>query len=257
MELLLALNVKTPMPHFRPICTAIVLFTLVWTTLTALAAEHRPAEPTEAKRPPIRVVVIGPDHPIDRLRKLGFDVRMAHWKTVEPNELEGVDVLYLSTDWAYTAAQLEQLNSKANQFHAFVKRGGGLIVGQPNPYSVTGQVCTPALLPYPVTFHYWYDKRQPSRETVSHEHFITEDVAVDNLPFPADTIRSIDPRYKALARQTSTRRISLAVCEFGQGRVVIHTGPDGYNSPYPTGDEVFKRMVVWAAGREPDRNRQR
>ncbi|MCI0682255.1 MAG: hypothetical protein L0Y71_09135 [Gemmataceae bacterium] len=202
--------------------------------------------------PPIRVLVgdvaASDGAAAKRLRGLKFVVVDAPWDKVDPDRAEDIDVIFLATSWGDQLA-LAALDAKKDAFHRFIRRGGGLVASQPNPAAF--QTCTPALLPYPITFHYMYDQKDTTRLNLAHDHFITEDLAGHEMPFPADPMLKVDPRYRVLAKQKSTGFPSLVAASSGDGRVVVQTANESYASTIPIGDEILRRMIVWAAGREP------
>jgi hypothetical protein len=185
---------------------------------------------------------------VSRLGSLKFHVVVVPWAKLEPHRLKDIDVILLPTQWEEEGDQVRFFDEIADQFHRFVREGGGLLVCQPNP-TRRGQ-CTPKVLPYPITFSNWYDERDTTRINLKPDHFITEDLPDADMPFPADPILKIDPRYTILAKQKSTDWPSLAVCTFGKGRVVVQTANESRASTIPFGDEIFRRMVVWAAARD-------
>jgi hypothetical protein len=182
-----------------------------------------------------------------RLRKLKFDVVLVGLKQLELDQRKDIDVVLLPTGWAQEPDLLKKFEDRCAMFHRFVQRGHGLLVCQPNP--LRPGKCTPELLPYPITFQNHYDDKEPGRVNLAQDHFITEDLPDRDMPFPADPILEIDPRYKVLAKQKSTGWPSLAVCTFGDGRVVVQTANETYGATIPQTDEILRRMVVWAAGR--------
>lgn len=189
--------------------------------------------------------------PVDRIKELGFPVEVADWQTFDPRHLMSGHVILLPTNWAYDPARLEKLDAQKQAYHEFVRRGGGLVVCPPNPRGH----CTPELLPYPIKFRQAYDKEQPERVHVAPKHYITSGLPASDLPFPADPMIEVDRNYKVLAVQKSTRWASLAVCDFGKGRVVVQTANEN-NKPqapeHPLADEILRRMILWAAGRNAD-----
>jgi hypothetical protein len=219
--------------------------------LAFLMAFDSPREQKQAKDRPIRILVADTsarDSAIaTRLRKLKFDVLAVAWDKVDPDHAKDIDLIFLATQWGNQLAY-EQLEPRKDAFHRFVQRGGGLLASQPNPGS--SQTCTPTLLPFPITFHYLYDKKDPIRVNLAHDHFITEDLAEHDLPFPHDTMVKVDARYRVLAKQKSTGSPSLVVCTYGDGRVVVQTNNETYGATIELPDETLRRMIIWAAGRE-------
>lgn len=186
-----------------------------------------------------------------RLRKLSFAVTALPEEQVEPDRLRDVDVIVLPTQWAESPDRLKRFDGRSDQYHGFVLRGGGLLVCQPNP-TQHGK-CTPGLLPYPITFQNHYDKTDTERVNLDPSHFITDDLPGSAMPFPADPMIAVDPRYTVLARQKKTGWASLAVCRFGKGRVAVQTANESPAAEIPLDEEVLRRMVLWAAGRDAPR----
>lgn len=216
------------------------------------------ADAIQAKQPRrIRVLVAdnaAAETPaVKRLRSLPFDVSVVAWTRIEPDKLKDIDVIFLATGWGEQSA-LAALDARKDAFRTFVRRGGGMVASQPNPSNT--QTCSPALLPYPITFHYHYDRTDIARVNLAHDHFITEDLPDKDMPFPHDPIIQLDPRYRILAKQKSNDAPSLMVSPFGDGRVVVQTANESIGANIRLSDEILRRMIVWAAGQEPRRKAQ-
>jgi hypothetical protein len=183
-----------------------------------------------------------------RLRELNFVVTVLPEDQVDPDRLNGIDVIFLPSQWGYTAELLKKFDARTAQYQRFVQRGGGLVIDSPNPTHT--ETCTPQLLPYPITFQNAYDNRDVERVNLDPTHFITAGLPSSEMPFPFDPMITVDHRYTLLARQKKTGWASLAACQLGDGRIVVQTGGVARGSIIPLGDEIVRRMVVWAAGRE-------
>jgi hypothetical protein len=189
-----------------------------------------------------------------RFRLLGYSVAIAPVFDLKQGDLSAHQVVFLPTAWANSAQTYSAFQEKAPLFLDFVKAGGGLIVGQPNPFEQPGKICTPKLLPYPITFYCMYEESDSQRINLTQRHYITEDLPPDALPFPADQMREIDRKnYQVLVMGARSESPSLAVTEWGQGRVVVITANENPASKVPFSDELLRRIVTWAAGREPER----
>lgn len=201
---------------------------------------------------PVRVLIPaigrGEKAVVARLRELNFQVTVVPWRELVPARLRDADVLLLPTQWGDQSAHYDHLEKLQPAVHRFVQAGGGLLVCQPNPEK-TGFV-TPTLLPYPIKFQNSYDGSKPERVNLAPRHFITRGLKESELPFPADPMLELDQRYQILVRQKSTGWASLAVCPFGDGRVVVQTANETRGATIPFSDEVLRRMVLWAAGRD-------
>ncbi|MGE3804738.1 MAG: hypothetical protein AB7K24_08715 [Gemmataceae bacterium] len=230
-------------------CVLLLMPTLAWAV--PILPDVKPE-----RTGPVRVLVpalgMGEEGAIERLKTLGFEVTVVSWQKLEPDKLKDIDVIFLPTHWGEDASEhFKFFEKNKEQFHRFVKRGGGLVASQPNP-SQQGMV-TPGLLPYPITFKNWYDDKQPAREHLAPDHFITKGLAEDDLPFPADPMVKVDEHYTLLARQKSTQMPSLAVCNYGAGRIVVQTAAEGKAASIPIPDEIIRRIVVWSAQRDQSR----
>lgn len=218
------------------------------------------AIPAAADAPrPIRVVVAALASEqtalVERLRQQKFDAVLTPWRKVQPAAMKESEVVLLPTGWAQNLEAYNHFEEKKDAFHKFVERGGGLVICQPNPFP--RRTCTPALLPYSITFQSSYDESKPKRVNLRQEHFITEDLPDTAMPFPADPMLELDPRYTVLASQVSTRWASLAVCRFGDGRVVVQTANENLGATIPLNPEVLRRMIVWAAGKDEQELKRR
>jgi hypothetical protein len=234
----------------RPIVGLLTLLLIVGAGALPLAAwTPLPKERPKTPKDRIRVLVVDVERDqqkiADRLRKLKFEVELQKWDQFDPLKVKDIDVILLPTQWAEAAGTYEHLESKQPEFHKYIERGGGLLVCQPNP----PQKCEPKLLPYPILFENWYNGQE--RENLGQDHFITEDLPDKDMPFAADPMLKVDRRYRVLAKQKGDGHASLAVCNFGDGRVVVQTANENYAASVKLSDEILRRMVVWAAGREP------
>ena len=70
------------------------------------------------------------------------------------------------------------------------------------------------------------------------------------MPFPADRILKIDPRYTILAKQKSNGSPALAVATVGEGRILVHTSNEHPEVIIPLSDRILRRMLLWVSGRE-------
>jgi hypothetical protein len=185
----------------------------------------------------VRTVLLGRDHP----------------------ELEAYRVVVLPPQWT---EMLPKVDEHAAAFHRYVKRGGGLVVFQPNPMvvyppgaspspalaarGITTEFCTVKLLPLAVTFYNRYDKDEtPVRAATPHP--LIDGLEDDHMPFPADQLYDLDAAWVVLARGSRSNSPSLAAAKVGDGRVVlIADNVDGGMWARPL--TVVKRGVLWAAG---------
>ena len=169
-----------------------------------------------------------------------------------------VDVLYLPSGWAQDRDLYEQLEDRAGAFHAFIERGGGLVVSQPNPYQHPNDRCTPTLLPYAMMFDNQYQIADNQRVKQQPEHPLIRGLEAGELPQASDQVVEWDvDAWSVLAIEFGSMSPSLVVCEHGRGRVVVQTGNDsaegGRNRSLL---KMLHRSILWSAHRLPERGRE-
>jgi len=137
--------------------------------------------------------------------------------------LDGYHVIVLLPEWTL---MLPALDACAKALAGYIERGGGLVVFQPNPLDVyppgakcpqalaergiSGEYCTPGLLPLKATFYNRYEQFESVRNVASAGHPITNGLTDEQMPYPADQLFSLDRRYKVLARGAGSDSPSLA-----------------------------------------------
>lgn len=184
-----------------------------------------------------------------RLNRIGAD-----WKFVPPEAnsqtLGQFDVVCFAGGWG----KLDGLAALADNYHQFVRQGGGLLFAQPD---VTGDASAhPALklLPHAVDVQA-YPSTGAGRSTVAYHadspHPLTREIAEQDLPHPYDLFANPDKSWTVLARSTGVVGITLLAAEPGDGRVVMHAGFDDYGHRNYLSDAYYVRMLKWLAGR-PD-----
>ncbi len=180
--------------------------------------------------------------------------------------LQDYQVLVLMPEWTLL---LPVLDTYADAFADYIRRGGGLVVFQPNPLCVyppgakppkalaqrgiDREYCTPGILPLKATFYNRYVQYEAVLNVARKGHPITHGLANENMPYTTDQIFDLDRRYKILARGDSSDSPSLAAGVLGRGRIVliadnVHgTAPARRQTPMA----VVARSLLWACG-QPD-----
>ena len=191
-----------------------------------------------------------PSYPFNRLTTLGYTVEMIPPDaTIET--MNAYDIIYLPASWARAEdPSFDVIEANASRFQTYAAEGGGLLIEQPNPFDRVGGIVTPALLPFPITFYAFYDARDNPPIVVDSGHYLTQDLAPEDLPFPADLMQDVDPHYKVLVVGNTTGSPSLAVTDYGAGRILIHTAHANPSSTFPFSDWTYIRMIEWLANKE-------
>ena len=177
----------------------------------------------------------------DRLNSLGFE---AEWigASSDYNVFTEYDVVYLPIGWSF---QNELIESRSSQYQRFVKEGGGLVIEQPNSKSNLA----PELLPYKIVFSPMrYDANEwPPNVLVKHE--IVDNLRASELPGPGNKITPKDDRWLVLTTSARSHTPTLAVTEYGKGRIVILASSVTKNKEvrYQLGDHFIKSFIEWVS----------
>ncbi|MEW6444251.1 MAG: hypothetical protein AB1640_25175 [bacterium] len=199
--------------------------------------------------PTIGMIQVGDYQPVmERLEGLGYSVTLLPVDS-GTDAFEPFNIVYLPNAWASSPQLYETLQDRADDYHAFVHSGGGLMVDQPNPSNLPDGFCSPSLLPYTVELYYDYNFGDYPPVIADPDHFITQGLTEEEMPFPADRVSLADESYDVLVRGRATNTPSLLVAEYGSGRVLVQTScPAG--GMYEMSDEVYRRMLSWVSRME-------
>jgi hypothetical protein len=161
------------------------------------------------------------------------------------DDFKNYDVIYLPDTWAQNA--YDEIDSLAVDYLTYVGKGGGLVVDQPNPYGLPGEKVQPNLLPFPILFSSAISNEGCCSIPRDSSHYLTQGLSHDGLPRAGDTILAIDPSYTVLAVSPILNYPTLAILEYGSGRLVVSTGSDWYDSD---GEEFRRRVLLWVSHRD-------
>lgn len=188
---------------------------------------------------------------LNRLIKVGFtDVTIVP-DTAGGSEFANFNIIYLPVGWAdFYQGSLEKIELKTDDYINYIENGGNLFIEQPNPYDQPGACVTPAIIPYPVTFHCRYDYNDFPPIAVDSTHEITQGIERQDLIFPGDSMTSVDENYHILIAGSTSLSPSLLILEYGLGKIIIHTAHPSPNAIRPFSDEIYTRMINWLAKRE-------
>jgi hypothetical protein len=157
------------------------------------------------------------------------------------------DVVYLPSTWAQNS--FEEINNASVDYLEYVRRGGGIIIEEPNPYKLPDNQIQPEILPFPVLFSSEYTDVGFAVPQVTN-HFLTQGISPSELPRAIDTILAVDPAYTILAASPISSYPTLAVLEYGDGRIIVTTGTASPITGETFGDEFIRRMFQWASSRD-------
>ncbi|RPJ24179.1 MAG: toll/interleukin-1 receptor domain-containing protein [Chloroflexi bacterium] len=203
---------------------------------------------TETSQPavsgPVRIGIVQiPDYLFtdvkDRLSSLGFE---AEWIGASSDYKDFIkyDVVYLPIGWAF---QNQLIESRSASYQRFVKEGGGLVVEQPNFKSDL----VPELLPYKIGFNLMQYNASEWPPNVRVEHEIVKNIDPSELPGPGNKIMRGDDHWQVITTSAKSNYATLAVAEYGQGRIVILASSVSTNREvrYQVGDHFISRFMEW------------
>ena len=176
----------------------------------------------------------------NRITSLGYStVVWTNPSTVTPENLSGVDVLFVVTGFAAS------LEDQASVIESYVAGGGGLVLEQPN---LEGPV---AILPPGLgagVFSRWYDNLNVLITPDGLTHPITAGLTAADIPGNMDTVRigDISPAYTVLAvGAANPNLVVVAAAVYGKGRVVLDTGNVHPWSLRPGSDLYLRELLDW------------
>lgn len=198
---------------------------------------------------PVRIGVIQiPDSvfkdTVKRLDNLGFE---AEWidSASGYKEFAKFDVVYLPIGWS---AQNARIENQASDYQLFLNEGGGLVVEQPDVRSAF----TSKLFPYGMVFNVMPDDPNDAPPVVAAGHDIVQNIRPSELPGPGDKMGPKDGRWQVLTLSAKTNYATLAVAEYGRGRIaVMASGISKHKEvEYPVGDHFIERLIAWVSSSE-------
>ncbi len=160
--------------------------------------------------------------------------------------LRKYDVVVFGSSWAQ--CNWKEISERRQDYAEFVRRGGGVLMFQPNPHQFPNDELEIDLLPATYRVNNWYNDSGVKREGA---HPITEKLADRDMPYPADRIIEHSREWKVLARGTDSGGASLIVARIGRGRAAVdadHHLRDVPSSQWHS-NELLRRLVTWLAGR--------
>ena len=197
------------------------------------------------------ILHFGPSTEPPRLTALGATVTsITDPSVISEAYLDQFDVFYVG----YAAEKdYGSLASKATAIQNYISGGGGVILEQP---SETGYQCQflPAGFEVTVADTYWpgYPSSHDPLEFTSagQTHPMLQGLTPYDLSYNFDTVYDWDlgNSYTRLARLVwYPNVIALAVGQYGNGRIVFHTGNIASNSYGPGSDSYVEQMLEWVA----------
>ncbi len=160
------------------------------------------------------------------------------------SDLEGYDVVYLPIEWGYSSDHIESIG---DTIKTYLSNGGGLVVGQCCEFDAP---YTPSFLPYNLSYtDTWYPGYGVT--ILNSTHYITQGLNNSDMPDVYDRIptSTLNANYDLLAVSSVEDVLSLAVAEYGSGRIAVHTSNwQGTGTIYGDDpDVIIERIFYWAS----------
>lgn len=187
-----------------------------------------------------------PDVPTERFNTVGYTNITVIPTDAGLAEFELFDIIYLPGTWASGATSyFPIIESNAADYIAYVEQGGRLFVEQPNPFMQPSATIIPTILPYPITFYNLYNTSDHPPIMVNPNHEILTGLSAQELSFPADQMIEVSEEYDVLVLGSVTESASLAVLEYGQGRIVVCSSNINSSLTIGVSDQYFLQMIQW------------
>ncbi len=136
----------------------------------------------------------------------------------------------------------------ADDYHMYVNSGGGLWIGQPNPFQMPDNTADITWAPYALTVHNGYDLADCPPVVSDDTHCITNGMSGTVFSFPADTALSYADDWQVLVVGNSSGMPGVMFAEYGSGKVLVELGHPSSGSLCPVDDTAFQQYLECLAG---------
>ena len=133
-------------------------------------------------------------------------------------------------------------------YHTYVETGGGLWVGQPNPWQHPGNEATVTWVPYLLHVQNPYNNGDCPVAIVDDTHCITAGYPGADFSFPADTVDEMGPEWDVLVEGPLTGSPSVLVAEYGAGKILVEFGHPSLGSSCSFDDTAMRQYVECTLG---------
>jgi hypothetical protein len=159
--------------------------------------------------------------------------------------LRNFDLLVFPSEWTN---KWNPILGRVDEIRRFIRRGGALLMFQPNPYRFANETLKVDLLPFTFTVNNRYSDNNTEIVT---RHPVVNGLEGADLPFPCDRITECDPPWQVLVKGIPSGHASLIVARFGRGRVAVdadnHTR-DRERHRFHS-DRFLLRLILWLTRR--------
>ena len=141
--------------------------------------------------------------------------------------------------------------SHASHYMMYVEAGGGLWVGQPNPYDRPGGEAPITWVPYLLHLNSDYSNADCPVLVVDNTHCITAGFSDAAFSLPGDTVTEQGSEWDVLTRGAASNSPSVLFAEYGAGKILVELGHPSYGSICPYDDTAMRQYVECTMGGSP------
>jgi hypothetical protein len=136
----------------------------------------------------------------------------------------------------------------AADYIEFVNTGGGLWLGQPNPFGMPDNSATITWVPYLLTLDNSYLGDDCALNIVDPNHCITEGLPNTQFSFPGDTALALGAEWDILVEGAVTGSPGVMFAEYGSGKILVELTHPAEASLCPMDDDALDRYVACTMG---------
>ena len=135
-----------------------------------------------------------------------------------------------------------------DDYRSYVEVGGGLWVGQPNPWQHSGGTADITWVPYELTLWGEYNENDCPAWLTDVQHCITAGYYDANFSFPADTVLNLGIQWEILVVGLMSGNPGVLTSEYGAGKILVEFGHPSLLAICPIDDTALRQYVECTVG---------
>lgn len=139
-------------------------------------------------------------------------------------------------------------DSLKEDYLAYVETGGGLWVGQPNPWQHLDETADITWVPYNLTLYNPYNTNDCPVAFTDANHCITGGFYDNDFSFPGDTVLAMGAEWLPLVLGPVSGNPGAMVAEYGSGQVLVEFGHPSLNALCAMDDTAMRQYVECISG---------
>jgi len=185
-------------------------------------------------------------HYISRLDALGYTVTPIALDS-DLETLMGYNLVILPVGHG-DVPTYSTFDSRREDYLSYVENGGGLWVGQPNPWQHPDETADITWVPYDLTLYNPYNPDDCPVWLTDANHCITGGYYDNVFSFPGDTVVSMGPEWLPLVLGLDSGNPGAIVAEYGAGKVLAEFGHPSPNALCVMDDVALRQYVECTMG---------